>query len=461
MRISRDELVLLGLDRLILRRDRMKPYTKDDISNALDISEKTLNEYLTKLKKAGLIERKQKKFIKDLDTIIKITPLGKERVKLIWETIDRMVLTPEHHNIPTCIKINVILERFRDPLEMLFFLSLYSSMNDFDLIMFLDALKISKTDHNIVNIFSEMEIDEGEAAKVPFIITFSKSSFHGEFDRTKLEDPSMGRDVNVLLIIAESHQKQGRLSEAVSLYDHILSSGNKITQNQWFIARMGLVQTKRKTGDFQTAFKLLEETMEMTANKTFLAYSRQLMALMYSIMGNFDDSMKLYNSSIRSFHSSGLPLMLSIAYNNRGTLHYRKGDYLNAEEDWKKARKYAKEAKSEYCEAATITNLAELRARDGNFDIAVKYLRRAYNINRTTGDFENMAGVEFNLSLIYAMKKDESSALAYYQRSMQTAYPLPSPPEKEEWKRTLIKYSKEFNCPLNERSLELIHSSCF
>jgi len=48
------------------------------------------------------------------------------------------------------------------------------------------------------------EIDKGEIAKVPFIITFSKSSFHGEFDRAKLEDPSMGRDVNVLLVIAES-----------------------------------------------------------------------------------------------------------------------------------------------------------------------------------------------------------------------------------------------------------------
>jgi tetratricopeptide (TPR) repeat protein len=455
MQISRDELVLLGLDRLINGRERVDPYTREDLANALDISEKTLNEYLTKLKKAGLIERHQKKFINDLDYTVKITPKGMDRVGMIWHGIDRMVLTPEHHNIPSCIKVNVILERIRDPLELIFFLSLYSSLNEFDLIMFLDTLKISKTDHNIVNIFSEMDLDEEEASRVPFIVTFSKSSFHGGFEKDLLKkDASMGMDVNALLIIAESHMKQGKLKDAHMLYEFILSPRNKITQNQWFIARMGLVQTKRKMGDFQNAFKLLEETMDMTANKTFLAYSRQLKALLFSIMGNFDDSMKLYNRAIRSFHSSGHPLMLSIAYNNRGTLYYRLGDFKNAEEDWNKARKYAKEARSEYCEAAIITNLAELRARDGNFNLAIKYLNRARNINRDTGDFENMAGVEFNLSLIYTMMNEKDKAIDLFGKAMKTAYPLPSPPEKTEWKRTLIQYSHEFNCPINEACID-------
>lgn len=451
MQISRDELVLLGLDKLMNGRERPDPYTKEDLATALDISEKTLNEYFTKLKKEGLIERNQRKFVKDLDTIIKIKPAGMEKVDLLNTMIGRMVLTPEHHNIPSCIKVEVILDRIRDPLEYIFFLSLYTSTADFDLIMFLDAMKISKSDHNIVNIFSEMDLDEEDLGRVPFIVTFSKSSFHGQFEKGLLnEDPSIGMDVNALLIIAESHQKQGRLNEAMYLYEYILSPKNRITQNQWFIARMGLVQTKRKLGDFQNAFKLLEETMNMTGNKTFLAYSRQLKALLFSIMGSFDDSMKLYNSAIRSFHSSGLPLMLSIAYNNRGTLYYRKGDYSRAEEDWKKARKYAKDARSEYCEAAIITNLAELRARDGNFNLAIKYLNRARNINRDTGDFENMAGVEFNLSLIYTMMNDKDKAVDLFAKAMKTAYPLPSPPEKSEWKRTLIEYSREFDCPINE-----------
>jgi tetratricopeptide (TPR) repeat protein len=455
MKVSRDELVLLGLELLIYRRERNDSYTKEDLSNALDISQKTLNEYFTKLKKAGLIERNQKKFIKDLDIIIKLTPDGRKRVKMIEDTVDRMVLTPEHHNIPACIEVKEIIKRLRDPLEILFFLSLYSSMNDFDLIMFLDALKISKTDHNIVRIFSDMELDEGEPAKVPFIVTFSKSTFHGRTEKDLAgDDPSMTEDINAMLIIAESNQKQGKLKDALNLYNHILSPRNRISQNQWFIARMGLVQTKRKMGEFQVAFKLLEETMEMTNNKTFLAYSRQLKALMYSIMGGYDESMKLYNSAIRSFHSSGLPLMLSIAYNNRGTLYYRKIDYPNAEEDWKKARKYAKEAKSEYCEAVILTNLAELRARDGNFNLAIRYLKRAFNIIREIGDYESMAGVEFNLSLVYIMKGDRKKALDSFNQSMKTAFPLPSPPEKEEWKKTLINFSNEFNCQIDECQLD-------
>ncbi len=105
MRISREELVLFGLDKLINHRGNRDPYTREDLANSLDISEKTLNEYLTKLSNAKLIERHQRKFIKELDVIFKITEEGAQRVKMIEESIYRMVLTPEHHNIPSCILV--------------------------------------------------------------------------------------------------------------------------------------------------------------------------------------------------------------------------------------------------------------------------------------------------------------------------------------------------------------------
>lgn len=444
MRISRDELVLLGLDKLINDRGPRDPYTREDLATALDISVKTLNEYLTKLVKADLIDRNQRKFIKDLDTIITITSKGLERVKMIQSNVDKMVLTPEHHNIPSCIKVRTILDRIQDPLEMLFFLSLYASKKDFDLIMFLDALKITRADSNIVNIFSDMDLDEGEIARVPFIVTFSKTSFHGDFEKEILEkDGWEERDVNALLIIAESEQKQGKLNDALTLYQYILSGKNKITQNQWFIARMGLVHTYRKMGEFDSALKILSDTEDNTDNKTFLSYSKQVRALIWMIQGRYEDAMKLFNSSIRSFKTFGLPLMLSIAYNNRGTLYYRMDDFDNAQEDWKKARRYATEAKSEYCEAAIIGNLADVYARQGKFDIALKYLKKAEKITKGIGDLEMLSTTYFNYSLVYIMMKEFDKALNIFKLSNEIAYPLPSPIEKEERRKFILECGNE------------------
>jgi tetratricopeptide (TPR) repeat protein len=444
MRISRDELILIGLDLLLSESEKGISYNKEDLSVALDITEKTLNDYLTKLKKAGLVERNQKKFIKDLDSTVSITENGKERLEVLWESVNRLVLTPEHHNIPSIVKVKLILDRLRDPLEKVFFLSIYSANKDFDLFMFLDALKISKADSNIINIFSEMDLEEEEISRIPFIVTFSKTSFHGGFDQELLQKDGWGeRDPNAILVIAEADQKQGRLNDAKAYYDYLLSQHFKLTQNQWFLARMGLVHTYRKMGETQTALKFLDETMEITDNKTYLAYGKQLKALMFSLLGKFEDSLKLYNSAIRSFHSYGLPLMLSITYNNRGTLYYRMEDYDNAIDDWKKARRYATEAKSEYCEAAILSNLADMSGRNDEFDLAMKYLKRGEKISKNTGDLEMLSMIYFNFSLVYIMMNDLEKAVNMYKISDEVGFPLPSPLEKQERRNYIIQYSKE------------------
>ncbi len=315
---------------------------------------------------------------------------------------------------------------------MLFFLSLYASKKDFDLIMFLDTLKISRADSNIVNIFSDMELDEGEVSRIPFIITFSKTSFHGDFEKEILKrDGWSERDVSALLIIAESEQKQGKLNDALTLYQYILSGKTKTTQNQWFIARMGLVHTYRKMGDFEKAIEILDETETNTDNKTFLAFSKQVRALILMLQGDYTEAMKLFNFAIRSFKTFGLPLMLAICYNNRGTLYYRMDDFENAGEDWKKGRRCATEAKSEYCEAALIGNLADIYARQGKFDLALKYLKRGEKISEKIMDLEMLSTHYFNFSLVYLMMKDLDNALKFYKRSLEIAFPLPSPLKEE------------------------------
>lgn len=453
MRISRDELVLVGID-LVLEMEETGPsYSKEDLALTLDITKKTLNDYFTKLKKADLIETVQKKYVNDISSIVAITPSGRERLEHLWASIDRFILTPEHHNIPSIVNVKTILDRMRDPLEKLFFLSVYSYNKEFDLMTFLDILKISISDSNLVNIFSEMDLDEDDtSANVPFIVSFSRTSFHGGYSKKLLdENIPTEQDPHSMLVIAETDLRQGRLSDAKGLYEFLLSDRFKLTQNQWFLARNGVFNVLCYKGDTEEAMEFMDRTMELTDNKVFIAYCKQNKAKVYSIIGDLDTSLSLYNSAIKSFHSYGLPMMLAIVYNNRGTLYYRlavrkidvEKNLQNAEEDWKKARRYAGEARSDYCEATILVNLADLSGMKGDYETAFNYLKKSKKIYEKFGDLEGVALNHFNQALVYMYKKDLDNAIKNFNISMTIANPLPSPMSKEEWKNHFIQYSKD------------------
>lgn len=444
MKISRKDLVLVGLDLLLDKDGFAVSYTKDDLALALDIEPSTLGDYLTALKKSEFIEKSNRKYVKDLNDVVTLTEKGKEQIEIIREGIELLVMTPEHHNIPSIIKVSLILDRLKDPLEKLFFLSVYLANREFDLFMFLEAIRVSRADSNIINLFSDMEVEEKRPSRIPFIVTFSKTSFHGGLNEDIMnKDGWTEKDPNNILVIAEVDQKQGRLNDAMTYYDLLLSPGYKLTQNQWFLAKMGKVHTYRKMGDTKKALKILEDTTEITENRMFNAYCKQVKALIFSMLGQFDDSLKLYNSSIRSFHSYGLPLMLSIAYNNRGTLYYRMEDYENALDDWKKARRFASEAKSEYCESAIVGNLADIFARKGDFKKALSYLNKAEKNAKNMGDLEMTSSIFYNYALVYVLMKDINRAVDAFKVSETVAFPLPSPLEKAEYRRCIISIAKE------------------
>lgn len=454
MKISRGDLVLIGLDLTLERNPGSVEYTREDLALTLDVTKKTLNSYLTKLKKGNYIEMVQKKFVDDMDKLITITPLGRSRLIYLWKMIDELDLTPERHNIPSVIKVRAILDRMMDPLEKLFFLSIYSYDKEFDLMNFLTLLKISLSDSNLVNIFSDMDMDmdSGDRTNIPFIVSFSKTSFHGGYSKKVInEEDSVKLDPRILLMIAETDMRQGKLKDAKTLYEFILSGKFKLTQNQWFLARIGITQILGFMGDIEKANEYLDETMKKTNDKVFLAYCKQVKAKYLALKGDLEGSLELHNSALRSFHSFGLPLMLSIVYNNRGTTYYRlalketkdRQDYSKCEEDWKRARKYAREARSDYCEAAILGNLADISARNGNFELALNYLKKGMRIFDKIGDFEGKAMTHYNYSLTYLLKDDIGPAVENFVRSQHIADPLPSPQSKEEMLKTFVDLATE------------------
>ena len=439
MKIGKEALVLYSIHLIVGEESHGGPYTTLHLSGAMGISESTLDLYLSRLTKRGLITRKKLRYEKDIGRKIFLTDSGREEVGKVEELLGSLLLTTERHLVPTCIRVVGILEKIPDPLERIFFLSVYDKNKRFDLPMFLETLRLSKQEINLIHILADRGMDSGGTGRTTFIEAFFNTSLYGDLEKDILErDIWKEKDIDALLILAEAKQRSGQFQESLSLHEYILSPRFKITQNQWFKARIDQAQTHRKMGDTDESLRILDEVLDQVDDKIYLAYAKEVKAKVYSHMGEYERAIELFRSSIGAFKTFGLPLMLSIAINNRGVLYFSMNEFDLAEKEWIKARRLAKEARSDFAEAIVLPNLADLAARSGNFDLSKNYLSRAYGIFEGLGDVEGLAAVEFNLSLMYLEMRNDEEAVSHFKLSESIAYPLPSPHERMERRKDFI-----------------------
>lgn len=431
MGLKKEEIVLYALNAIEdINRYDMK-FTKDDIAVALDINTNTFDLYLTKLSKADQIDRKKKHFIQDIRDSYDITDTGREEISRINERIASEHLTPERHNIRSIVPIVTILERIIDPLERIFFLALYSKLKRFDLPLFIETMRTTRQDNNIVSLMNKMG-EKDVIDDTPVIDAFFKGCFYGitDIDMEKIDD-GMVNDPNTLLIIAEASMKQGRYTDSRMIYEHILHPSRNISQNQWVIAKVNLALLNAKAGNPEESIRELEDILKITDNKIFISYTRQVMGRVFFQMKRMNDALNYTTQAINSFHTFGIPLLLSLSYNNRGIIYFTMDRFDEAEEDWKKARRYARESRCTYVEGAIFNNLADIELLKGNFETSETYMDHARKVYYDINDLEGIAWIDFQESLFHLEKKDLEKALEAFRRSEMIAFPSPSPGERK------------------------------
>lgn len=445
MSIERKELVLYSIS-MINRAETDIDYSKNHLASAMDISTKTLDQYLKELDRAGFLSRKHSKYHRDLDYLVSLTPLGYEELKQLNDEIDRMTLTPERHNVPTCIPMKQILNRTRDPMEQIFLLSLFTKTKSFDLMMFLSALRITKSDSDLMKVFSEMGSEEGSGSGGLNIADgIFKTYYFTDFNEDKLLSAGKGKkDIDSLLILGNAYQRQGRNNDARMIFDHILSEKMRPDQNQWFLANYGISRVLRSQGKHDNSIEHLEMMMQMTDNTVFHAICKERIAMTLSEMGRNDEVDPLYKSVLHSFNSFGIPILSATALNNRGILRMRQDRTDLAENDWNRALKYARESKSEITMASVQLNLSDIELRKGNMERSMEKMKYSKRVFEGRYDLEGVACVEFNLALYYCFKGDREKVLEHFRRSEEIAYPAPSPLEKQE-RRNIVKEMAEKN----------------
>lgn len=442
-KVSKEDLVVYSLSRILDPENGRSDLSREDLMDVLDISRKTLDQYLSSSKKNGYIIRHQKKYSDSISETIELTHKGINRSTLIRRSLNEMHLTPENHNINVMVPLGIVLDRIKDPIEEILFLSLYTSTRTFDLDMFLKMLKDLRSGSNMVRVLSDLQQQPDQEA-LPSAGAFFRACFFGDISPEEmLENDTCFGNVFNLLLVAEANHKQGRLDQADAIYNHLLSGKVNLTENQWVIAKLGLAMTLFKRGKNDESIEMTRSVIDSTKNRIMISYGKQVMAKILSSSGRFNEALELYNRAVRSFDQQGIPLLSCIAYNNRGVVYYRMKDYDHAIKDWEKSVKYARKAGSSYSEAAILTNIADIESSRGNINLAIEQLERSRIIFGHFNDLEGLSLYEFNLALVLLDARRFDEAFDHFKLSETIALPLPVKYERDERRNYFIERAGE------------------
>jgi tetratricopeptide (TPR) repeat protein len=442
--MQRKELVLYSLAIMQESKTDEENYYKQNLANAMDISSRTLDQYFTDLAKDGYISKKNTKFKKPLNDLVSLTPMGLKELSLVDDMVSQFLLTPERHNIPSCISVDSILKRIRDPMEKIFFLSMFTRLKRFDLTLFMDTMKYNRSDSNLVKILSDVNSDKVNNDITTIADSLYRTYLFEDFDeKTFLDSADLHKDLDSILVLATAYHRQGRNNDARILYNIVLSEKARPNQNQWFLANFGLARVMRSEGDPEGSISLLDQLTESTDNTIFHAMINERKGMTYSEMGIPEEAEVYFSKAEHSLNNIGIPLLSGFVHNDRGIHYLRIGKLDLAAEDWRKCKKLAKEARSEMIEAVVLINLAFVEMVSGDLDQSEKNLSRSRKILSSRNDLEGLAANAFTSSLLCLYRKDIIGANENFARSETVAYPAPSPLERKERREIYLRKAKE------------------
>jgi len=391
-----------------------------DISGYIGITPRTMKRFISEQYNKGYLYQK---WIRGVSYSVLTVP-GKKRIREIQTELEGFYLTPLEHSVPSPIKLVTILKLINNPFFRVFLINLFLKRNDFDIIDTLKTFEILENDTSVYNLFENVDLFKGHISHSNFVHSFMEHTLYGlESEKKGSVENDKDRSYQVFLVDADLRVARGRFQEALDLYNSIIENKG-LPQDIWFLACIGKIRTLGKMGNMNEMEKTLEKTRSKITNKMVNAYLLQLEADFLGIDGRVERSKQLFESCIGTFRHYNNPLFLSIAYNNFGILMFNEENYSEAERLWKQARKFARNAKSEYQEAIVLTNLASIMRRRGNINKSIQYLENAKKIYSMSKNLEKLADVEFNFALVYLQEKQFDIAMDFFNRSMLDTFPF-------------------------------------
>jgi len=112
---------------------------------------------------------------------------------------------------------------------------------------------------------------------------------------------------------------------------------------------------------------------------------------LYDRIGQWQDAIIAYKNCLESFHRAGILALDAELWTNIGSIHQDQGHWIEAENSYETARSIAEEQGDHKALGGVLNNLAGLYEMKHETEIAQKYVLRAIEIFKDTGDDYNTA----------------------------------------------------------------------
>lgn len=422
------------LTSLFLMPENELPYDQIDVfTRSIGYKSTTMDRYLSTLSGDGYLSREREYNHK----FFKLTNKGKISAIELYNTLSKQYFTPKKHNTTFNIPVNRLLEEISDPFFKIFLMNMYLKKNKFALMDILHANEIYLTESNSSKLFEKLS-NQAPEYDTNKIIDILHHIHHENSPKEKFAIENQTHQyIESSILQSDVCLKSGRFLECEQILKTLQLSPN-LPPSLYFILQINFSKLRFKEGNIEEALKILSELRKQYPKGSIeYGIATQKMADNYTILCDFDKAFPLFAESEPIYERLKDTALIGAHHNNLGVLHFNLGDIDTAYHYWKKAEECS-DIRS-YNLAVVIPNMASYHMQKRNWKKAQELLDKGEKIFNDIGSLYGSALIEYNRCLYYILRKEIKKALYHHKRSLTIGHPFPTPYNKNEWLRIVIR----------------------
>lgn len=211
-------------------------------------------------------------------------------------------------------------------------------------------------------------------------------------------------------------------SEALELLPQVSHTTHQVIQ-----AHMGLGDLLVFTGEYAAALEHYQRALQAISEQEAALYTEECSALhrkagsAYERQGNYEEALRYLVLAEKILDADPLPLPAEKAqiYNDVGWIHFRHGEFDEAEKYLSKALALAQEAKRDDITASVYNRLGGVYFHKDQLEQASEYVQKGLALREAIGDIVAVARSYNNLGLLGWKTGQWDQAIAHFTRSVE------------------------------------------
>jgi len=216
-------------------------------------------------------------------------------------------------------------------------------------------------------------------------------------------------------------RKQFSNDDAVNFYTQALQRLDNLPElvDENIECHEGLGDIYSLTGEYDLAIEHFQNGLKRARKTVTRARLKRKIALVYNKKSDWDTALKLYEEAQEEIEEHPDKVELAIIYNDMAQIYgYNKTEWAKAIEMGEQATELIKDTQAYDVLAAIYKNMGGYKSRLGEIDAATEYFEEALNIANRIGDKLLMSQLHNNIGYLTAVSEPKK-AQSHYEQSIE------------------------------------------